>query len=373
MKPFFLLVAGICVFIIACQNQKQENLKASDKLVYENYFDFPDSLSARRISFVLNLKQDVAKKVWGDFGRKSTEGPLIYFNKDKSEIFFPNSTVNNSLVSFDKHSDDYLLTARTDSIPFHMENMLSFDTADSSEFYYNNPVEQYCSVEEIAQYIPSVESTEMWSTMVIHEMFHHYQFNNEHYKEYAKNEISPLSFNPKDLVSLCQYDEDFLPMIQNENDLLMKAISENNGASRDSLVLTYLEKRKSRIEKYRPENPDLEKVENFYLIQEGSARYIEYKSMFTLSNYIKCSDSIVILNDPMFKSYEEFKEVDLSNPNFSYLTYAGLTDYYYTIGFNTMRLLDVLLIDNKSNLLNKPQMGLHNYLEQHINTLPKRN
>jgi hypothetical protein len=152
----------------------------------------------------------------------------------------------------------------------------------------------------------------------------------------------------------------------------MKAISATNGGSRDSSISTYLEQRESRIEKYGKEYPDLEKVEDFYVIQEGSARYIEYKSMFIHSGYANDSDSVVILNDPMFKSFTEFNEVDLSNEAFSYLTYAAPSDYYYTIGFNIMRLLDELGIDYKPYLLNQPQKGLHKYLEDYINTLPNK-
>ncbi len=372
MKLNLLLLAGVFVFITACQNQKKENLKSSESVLEEIHFDFPDSLSARRISFVLNLKQAVAKNTWPDFGKKSTEGTLIYFNRNKSEVFFPDSLVIKTLISFDKYSDDYLSASRTDSIPYHMENMLSFDAIDSSHFYYDNPVEQYSSVEEIGNYIPSVESSEMWSAMVIHEMFHHYQFNNDNYKEYARNEISPISFNPNNLYSLCKEDDSFLTMIQKENDHLMKAISYNNGSSRDSLISTYLENRRSRIEKYSIEYPDLEKVEDFYVLQEGSARYAEYKSMFVLSDYANSSDSIAILNDPMFKSFVEFKEVDLTSQAFNYLTYAAPSDYHYTIGFNIMRLLDVLRIDYKPSLLNNPQKGLHTYLEDYINTLPNK-
>lgn len=370
MRLKILFIIGASVLIAACNNQNKEKLQSSESVLEVNQFDFPDSLSARRISFVLNLKQDVAKNAWPDFGKRSTEGTLIYFNADKSEIFFADSLVIETLDSYKKHSDDYLLASRTDSIPFHMENMLSFDNSDSSKLYFNNPVEQYCSVEEIAQYIPSVQSSEMWSTMVIHEMFHHYQLNNENYKEYAKSEISILPFDTRDLSRLGREDDNFLSIIQNENDLLMKAISENNGTSRDSLISTYLEQRESRIEKYGKEYPDLEKVEDFYVIQEGSARYIEYKSMFILSSYANGSDSVAILNDPMFKSYAEYKEVDLTNEAFSYLTYAAPSDYHYTIGFNIMRILDELGIDYKPYLLNQPQKGLHKYLEDYINTLP---
>jgi hypothetical protein len=362
MRLNFLLIVVACILIAACKNQDKEKLQNAE-IIEENKFDFPDSLSARRISFVLNLKQAVAENTWPDFGKRSTEGTLIYFNGDKSEIFFADSLVIKTLDSFEKHSDDYLLAARTDSIPFHMENMLSFDKDESSKLYFNNPVEQYCSVEEIARYIPSVESTEMWSTMVIHEMFHHYQFNNEKYKEYAKSEISILPFDTRDLSGLAREDGNFLTMIQNENDLLMKAISENNGSSRDSLISTFLENRKTRIDQYGKEYPNLEQVEDFYILQEGSARYIEYKSMFELSEYAKDSASIVIPNDPMFHSFQEFKVINLNDPAFSYLTYAAPSDYHYTIGFNIMRLLDILEVEYKPFLINNPQKGLHKYLE----------
>jgi hypothetical protein len=203
-------------------------------------------------------------------------------------------------------------------------------------------------------------------------MFHHYQYNNDNYKEYAKSKIGELAFNPNNLISICHEDEDFLTMIQKENDYLMKAIEDADTGRRDSIISTYLQKRQGRIQRYGEAYPDLEQVEDFYVIQEGSARYIEYKSMFILSGYANNSDSVVILNDPMFKSFVEFKEIDLTNPAFSYLTYAAPSDYYYSIGFNTMRLLDELRVEYKSHLLNNPAKGLHQYLEEYINALPSK-
>lgn len=366
------LLAGVCVLATACQNQKNDTKESDAGISSEDPLDFPDSLSARRISFVLNLKKAVAERAWPDFGKKRTEGTLVYFNRDKSEVFFPDSLVIKTLEDYDQYSADYLITSRTDSIPYHMENMLSFEKADSSRFFYDNPVEQYSSVEEIGNYIPSVESTEMWATMVIHEMFHHYQLNNDNYKEYAKASISTVPFNPNNFVSICREDQAFLQMLQKENDYLMEALSENDSAIRDSLISTYLKVRKERIKKYSPEYPDLEQVENFYVIQEGSARYIEYKSMTVLSDYYSKPDSIMILNDPMFKSYSEFEEIDFTNPAFSYLTYAACSDYHYTIGFNIMRLLDALEVEYQTELLDHPEKGLHQYLEEYRDRLPDK-
>ncbi|MBN3520373.1 hypothetical protein JYB62_10190 [Algoriphagus lutimaris] len=372
MKIKLLLITGICMLAIACQNQKDESQAGSESENSENQFDLPDSLSTRRISFVLNLKKSVAERNWPEFGEKNNEGTLIYFDADRSEVFFPDSHVNKKLHNPKKHSDNYWLTGRIDSIPYHMEVMISFNEEDSLEFFFKNPVEQYSSVEEIGKYIPSVESTEMWSTMVIHEMFHHFQYNNENYLEYAESDIGILPFDIRNLVALCQEDKQFLAMIQDENNILMKAISEDSKDNRDSLITSYLDQRKKRITKYGSEHPHLEQVENYYVIQEGSARYIEYYSMFSLNNYFNNSDAPIIHNDPKFISYSEFEEIDLENHAFNYLVYAGPTDYHYTIGFNIMRLLDELKIEYKKYLLNNPEKGLHQYLEDYITTLPNK-
>ena len=45
---------------------KKENLKSSESAQEENHFDFPDSLSARIISFVPNLKRAFPKNTKAD-------------------------------------------------------------------------------------------------------------------------------------------------------------------------------------------------------------------------------------------------------------------------------------------------------------------
>ncbi|MCH4824438.1 hypothetical protein ML462_14795 [Gramella lutea] len=136
--------------------------------------------------------------------------------------------------------------------------------------------------------------------------------------------------------------------------------------ARDSLISECLSKRQDRIQKYSIENPHLEQVENYYVIQEGSARYIEYNSMQVFSGYASRKDPPEVLKDSMFKSYSEFKEVDLKEPAFDYLTYAAPVDYHYAIGFNIMRLLDRLKVEYKDSLLNNPEKGLYQYLQEHL-------
>lgn len=141
MKINHLLIAGVCILITACQNQKNHSQANFESKNLVSQFDLPDSLSTRRISFVLDLKKSVAKNTWSDFGKKNNEGTLIYFDADWSELFFPNSVVVNKLHKSKKHSDNYWLTKKTDSIPYHMEVMISFNIKDSLEFFFKNPIE----------------------------------------------------------------------------------------------------------------------------------------------------------------------------------------------------------------------------------------
>ena len=161
-----------------------------------------------------------------------------------------------------------------------------------------------------------------------------------------------------------------MSMIQLENDYLLKAISEEDTDNRNLLVNSYLQARSLRIERYREEHPYLEKVENYYSIQEGSARYMEYKSMKVLNVLANQANPPKIAADSLFHFYREFKEFDLNKEAFSYLTYAGPSDYHYALGFNQMRLLDVLDVHYKQTLLSKPEKALYLYLLEYMDALP---
>lgn len=362
----------ITVFIFAlnaCQSSGPPS-PANDTTAKQKEEKLPDRLSARRVSFALDLKEKVAAQAWPDFAKLRNEGTLVYFDSNSAEVFFADSLILSKLDDYSKYSVDYLQARINSPLPYHMEVMISFDESDSAEYFYKNAVEQYSSVEEIGQFIPSVESTEMWATMVVHEMFHHFQYNILAFRTYAENEIGILPFNVGHMIGLCREDGDFLKLIQQENKLLMEALATENLGEVDALIQTFLSAREARMERYGAELPHLEKVEDYYVIQEGSARYIEYETMFILSDYAKAADAPLVANDSKFKAYQEFEEIDLNDPVFNYLVYPGATDYHYTLGFTMMRLLDKLQVAYKESLLNNPQKGLHRYLEEYLAKLP---
>tara|TARA_B100000508_G_scaffold132802_1_gene122080 strand:+ start:36405 stop:37517 length:1113 start_codon:yes stop_codon:yes gene_type:complete len=361
-----LFTIGIISLLFSCDKELKDQPESNIINLHHNELDLPDSLSSRRIQFALQLKQDVAKKYWQWFGARQTEGPFIYFNGDRSEVFFPDQRVIDCLDDHHVHSKDYVVANRTDSIPYHFELMISFDKADEHKHFYQHPVQQFISVEETETFIPSVNSTEWWITMVIHEMFHHFQYNTPKFLEYAKNEISLLPFNPNHMMQLCRDDKNFMSLIQKENAILMKALEENDPSKMNDLISQFLDLRKERMKTYQEDYPYLQKVEDYYVIQEGSARYLEFQSMQIMSEYANNKSDHKIANDPMFDDLEGFKNIDLTHPDFNYLTYAGPGQYHYTLGFNMMRLLDKIGVDYKADLLNNPEYGLHKYLRSYL-------
>ncbi|PQJ15167.1 DNA alkylation repair protein [Aureicoccus marinus] len=360
MNKHTLLGCTLLALFTACQFQ----INPSNDTTSETELQLPDSLSARRIQYVLDMRQEAAQQVWPAFGEKKVEGPFIYFNGEDSEVFFPNQQVLNSLTTSETFSEDYVLSPRTDSIPYHFELMISFEEADSTKLYYNNPVQQFLSVEETGIYIPSVSSTESWSAMVLHEMFHHFQYNTPEFKEYTKKRIAQLPFDIRDLRKLCLEDKSFLEAVQKENDLLLQAIDQE--PNRMALIRSYLKARKSRMEQYGKVYPLLEEVENFYDIQEGSARFMEYKGMKVMEQWSKSEHEPSIQKDSLFHSHKEFQDVKFTQPDFEYLTYAGPATYHYATGFAILRLLELLEVPFQDKILSSPEIGLHTYLEDYI-------
>ena len=359
----YLILSVLCLTILSCENKDVSPKQSSAYKTMEAY-TLPDSLSSDRVKFVVGLRDVITNDDWPDFNQYSD--PFIYFNKNKSEVFFPTTRVIQKLDDFTKFSDDYLVTQRTDTIPFHFEVMISFNQSDSSKFYFEHPVQQVLSVEETTSFIPSVQTTEMWSTMVIHEMFHQFQYDTPSYRTYAKNDIGVLPYDIRDLMELSHGDEAFLQAIQNENNYLLNALDEEEDRQIRAHLEKYLQSREERISMFFSENDTLETVENYYVLQEGSARYAEYLSMIKLSELSDGSETLAISDDTRFNNFNEFNNFDLSHPDFSYLTYAGASDYHYALGFNALRVLDKLDVDYKSTLLDNPHVPIHHYIDQYL-------
>jgi len=325
-------------------------------------------LIADRIDFVIDLKKQTGDKAWSNFSAKAHEGPLFYFDDTKTHIFFADDLVKEQL-SLDSNLNSYFtLEKRFDSIPFHMEVQIEFDKKTAKPLLLNNPIEFCSSPEETQKIIPSVTSTEMWSTMVIHEMFHHFQFNNETYKEYMK-QISELDINNRDLQNLIATDSVFTKHIETENEILLKLLNTSNTDSIHSQINNFLNLRKIRRDTYTKQYANFVTIEDAFEKMEGSARFIEYQSMLKMKQWATSENQLQIANDSLFNNYTEFKNFNLLNEDFEYLQTVSY-DYYYTLGFNLIRVLTKLNIDYQERIFNNPNKSLTTILTEYQNSLP---
>lgn len=354
----YLLVAAI-LLVSSCANLGQEEKAKAGYIL-------PDSLSTKRMQFVLKLKSATALKSWKTFAEKEVEGPFIYYNQDVSEVFFPNDLLHDRLSGLNCVSNDYCVSKRVDTIPYHFNLMLSLDSADMDKYYYRNGVMQFIRVEEVEQFIPTVKTTELWSTMVIHELFHQFEFNHKEMLDYADS-LSRLPYDIRNLVGLMYESEDFRERVKAENNLLRDAISDPSDRGKRRILKEYLQRREARLMAYAEVIPGIEAIEDFYKMHEGCARYLEYRSMLELHNApVKDEYSPLLQTDPKFMKFEEFRDFSLENENFRWLEIVGKQDYHYGLGFNLVRCLDALGVDFKDDLFEHPERSLDAILEETI-------
>ncbi|MGI9530453.1 hypothetical protein, partial [Lutimonas sp.] len=130
------------------------------------------------LSYLLDLKQDVAGNYWPDFASQELYSPLLYFTKEGTYVINPNehivTNIKHETVSIEtsklpviKLEEKYL-----DTINFQFSNNYS---TNKNDIYYHENVLYFDSFELIRKFIPDLVDIQDWSIMVIHELFHSYQ------------------------------------------------------------------------------------------------------------------------------------------------------------------------------------------------------
>ena len=319
-----------------------------------------------RIEFVYNLKKTVDETTWATFNDKAYDLPLVYFTDTSSYIANPTekflATFKSELVFQNQTLKIYKTNNRLDTVPFHMETGMTLGDS-TSDFNYHSPFMMCSSYEETYKTIPQVLSTEKWTTMVMHEYFHGYQYKHKSYMNYYEKEI--VQIQPDSLIRIYKNNTWFKKSIDQENQLLVKAISEPDTLKTNNLIAEFFALRNKRrntvIENLKF---DISKYEKCYETMEGTARYIEY-SLYTLYAASR-ANSNVLKSDTAFKSFESFRNYSILNDQWLYLTEK--TSYFYAIGFNMARLLDKLKIDYKTRLFKEGPLSLEAILLEKLNS-----
>ena len=317
-----------------------------------------------RIEFVYNLKQTVDEKTWKTFNDKEYDLPLIYFTDKISYIANPTDkflkTFKSELVFQDKQFKIYK-TNRIDSLPFHMETGLTMgDPTD--EYNYHSPFMKCSSLEEVHKTIQKINSTEQWVTLIMHEYFHGYQYKHKPYIEYYEKEI--VQIQPDSLIAIYKDNNWFKKSIDEENQLLLKALNEKDSLNIIKIIADFfslrIKRRKEVLEKL---NINISKYEKCYETMEGTARYVEYSLYNTFST--RRPDYKLLKSDTSFNSFDKFRKYEIKNDEWLYLTEK--TTYFYAIGFNMARLLDKLSIEYKSRLFKEGKLTMEDILTEKQN------
>ncbi len=313
-----------------------------------------------RIEFVYNLKQTVAEKTWATFNDKEYDLPLVYFTDSSSYIANPSekflNTFKSGLVFQNQLIKIYKTNSRVDSLPFHMETGMTLgDPTD--DYNYHSPFMMCSSYEETYKTIPEVLSTEEWTTMIMHEYFHGYQYKHKPYIDYYEKEI--VQIQPDSLIAIYKNNTWFKNSIDMENELLLNAIKETDSIKIVNIIKDFFalrtQRRKTVLSKMKF---DISKYERCYETMEGTARYIEY-SLYKLYTSRQPDDKL-LKSDTSFRSFEKFRNYDLTKDEWLYKTEK--TTYFYAVGFNTARLLDKLKIEYKSRLFKEGKITMEDIL-----------
>ena len=313
-----------------------------------------------RLSLFTDIKQRVAASYWSSFNTKSLTPPLVYFSDSLSWLAFSADTKFKDIEYIKIECPSglvlYKMNKRLDSVPFHMENKMSF--TDSAMPYFKHPV-MFCSdVESTAKLVPDVKNTEEWLQLVMHEYFHSFQFNHTSFINYFADSVH---MQTDSLNNYYKNNDWFSELAGIENDCLLKAIS---ASSRDSLKYfckQFIETRKERRQRFIKQFQfDISPAEKFWEKTEGTARYMEYNTGFIYENGqitttgAKC--------DTLFNHFNNYYKKDFEKQPWFYIKTQIMRAYYYVTGFNLCRVLDKLKISYKEDLFDRPSAGLEDFL-----------
>ena len=326
--------------------------------------DFQEQIIIDRIEYVYNLKALINDNVWEGFSDEKFDLPLIYYTSSSCYIANPTDKIISKFHPELIYESDLIKIYKTkliDSIPFHMETAIDFSN-DTTFYNYKSPIMNCSSLEITNQTISDINSTELWATMILHEYFHGFQFKHSKYQNHLKNNIT--DFSQDSLTNIYKTNAWFQTLVDNENKFLIDAILSENPMEVDQLIDSVITTRdKRRTTAYENLNIDISQIESIYETMEGSARYIEY-NLYNLFGENRSNHNL-IESDTSFHNYESFRNFNVKNEKWLYLT--NHTKYYYATGFNIIRLLDKLNVDYKSRLFIEKELTLEDILKEYKN------
>ncbi|MBV9962451.1 MAG: hypothetical protein JO072_09405 [Parafilimonas sp.] len=318
-------------------------------------------LAIARVQYIYHAKKLTGNAAWAAYGSNQYNIPLIYYANDTTYIANPHEKFLNQFhpqLIFNTDSlKIYQLNRRIDEAPFHMQVSINFQ-GDTSAYDYFSPYMKCSSREEFEHVTGYATSTQIWASMVLHECFHGFQFLHKGYTEYAVQTGFIMTSIGDSLQQLYNSLQWFKQSADAENNLLLQAIKSSSKQETDSLVQQFFKLRnKRRLRTNSETKHNITLLEKCFETLEGTARFVEASS---LENPLP--DSTLSTIDTSFAIKQE---TSFKLPEYLYKTEISQR-YFYTTGYNEIRLLQKMRIDYAAQLFNQPSVTAEDILHASI-------
>ncbi|WP_223601300.1 hypothetical protein [Chryseobacterium sp. GVT01B] len=335
-------------------------------LIFCCLFIFPLNLHAqnhkldiKRIQYLHTLKQHLNTS-WPTFGSSKYTADIAYFTP--TETFITGRPISKTLkrqplATYKKGNLSIEKTERLDTTSFHM--LTAYENDDRSKLWYRYPVILCSDYDTTSKYIDDIPDTQTWATTILHEYFHGFQFRHPEFIRFANDSIT-VSITK--LQSYYDHYSWFSDSIERENEILLACIDSRSIKKTKALFKEYKAKRSQRLLKfYQTEKFDLASQEEFMEKMEGSARYIEYQLYLAFKN-IPINKELMKIDK--YYNPSALKSFKLEDKPWMYK--SNSIRYFYSTGFNMLRLLDKLEIDYKEHFFDDNNMTPYQLLNQKL-------
>lgn len=313
-----------------------------------------------RILWFYNLKEQLAKKAWPGFDNSNYHVDLAYFTLKNTFFVDPENELKDRIKLQEVYSNRKISiysAVRLDTNRFHMST--AYESQDSTLFWYQHPVMMCSDYETTHQTQQDVNDLQTWATMVMHEYFHGFQFRHEAFIRYANDSIAVSNSR---LQSYYDNYTWFKRSIEKENSLLLACLNTSDNHQIEKLFKHFKYLREHRRKYFSALMKfNLGPQEDFLEKMEGSSRYIEFKlySIF----------SAIPQNKQLERIDSAYKRNSYSNFNLKqkpWMYQSNSIRYFYSTGFNMIRLMDKLHISYKENFFDDNKLTPYQMLYQHL-------
>lgn len=300
-------------------------------------------LTIERIRYFYYLKSQLANRNWPGFGLPRYDVTLAYFTKNQTYLIDPTGLVKSRRTVTSIYDDGKIRigkTSRLDTVAFHMAT--AYEDRQQDILWYHNPIMLCSDLETTRNYVSEVPDIQTWATMVMHEYFHGFQFRHPAFLRFANDSIS---ISNSRLQSYYDSYPWFKESVEKENELLLKCLKEHDFYKIKSLIKKYISMRNLRLKQFKEQEKfELDSQEDFLEKMEGSARYMEYQLYLAFKRLP--TEKTLASMDTAYKM-NAYKHFQIEDKQWMYE--SNSIKYFYSTGFNILRLLDKLHVNYKQH------------------------